>query len=246
VKQDKLYTLRWLSKEVQKSESIERSKELGKEIEAMLTETINGKRETPLPGETMRPKLALIVGHTEKAPGASMATGGSEYDYNKRIANLCAEYVKENNLNLDLKIVYRDQIGLRGAYDRVASLNVDACIELHFNAFNKQVTGTETLCSPKPMDKEFAAILHEKICRVFHRDNDSRGVKIIPRGANGGFAVYSLGDIPNCLVEPFFGDVLEEANMALAKEKEYAESLVLGTAQFFDEIGVTKWGIEKT
>lgn len=182
-------------------------------------------RQTPYPDEVLKPVVVLIVGHERRAPGAGFALGGSEYDYNKKVA-LLAEEIAAKSPVLNLKVLYRDGIGISGVYKQAQKLKPDACIELHFNAFNRQASGTETLCSVEAQDKELALMVQKMCCEVFERKDLSRGVKVLPRSARGGQNIYALPGFANCLVEPFFGDNLNEARLAQAKLPTYAVGLV--------------------
>jgi N-acetylmuramoyl-L-alanine amidase len=177
------------------------------------------------PFDVVKPVCVLIVGHEKRAPGASFALGGSEYDYNKKVALLALDVAKRSPV-IDLKVLYRDGIGITGVYKQAARLKPDACIELHFNAFNRQASGTETLCSAETQDKQLALAVHKMCCEVFERKDLSRGVKVLPRSARGGQNIYGLPGFANCLVEPFFGDNLSEARLAQGKLANYAVGLV--------------------
>lgn len=180
------------------------------------------KRETPEPDERTQPRLIVIVGHTAKSPGAVMANGVHEYGYNSDVAAKMEAFAPSYGVGVD--IVFRDQIGIAGAYRKAMRLQPDAIIELHFNAFNRQVTGTETLCTTDPHDKIFSAYMHKAACRAFRRLDNSRGVKPLPRSARGGGNIYSAPGVPNCLLEPFFGDA--ESDKAMKFWRAYAEGLV--------------------
>jgi len=171
-------------------------------------------------------RVVVIVGHSLFEQGAELHGGGSEYLYNKRIAELMFSYARANYASLDLRLVFRDGIGMSGAYAEAARLEPDACLELHFNAANTRARGTETLCSPDAVDREFAAVVQEAACAVFERGGLSRGVKVLSRGARGARNVYALPGYANCLIEPFFGDNAEDAALALTKQGEYAGLLV--------------------
>lgn len=242
---DVLYTLRWFSKAIQDVDSIERAKFLAAEMEKLLTKELEGEvveketgRETPAPDEALQATLVLIVGHEKKAPGASFALGGSEYDYNTKVAALCEDYAKRTYPGLNVKTVFRDGVGISGAYKAAKGLNPDACIELHFNAFNGKVAGTETLSTVEDKDKAFAKVVQKAMCEVFERGGDSRGVKVIPKNARGGGNIYSLPGFANCLVEPFFGDNREEAQVALNKQKDYARALIDAAVEHFKALGL--------
>lgn len=184
--------------------------------------------ELPSAESKGRVKLAVIVGHEKKAQGAVMAQpfGKSEYDFNSGVAAYMHKYAKAQVPMVEIEIIYRDGLGISGAYARARQLLCDAAIELHFNAFNGKVVGTETLTTPDSSDMDFAHIVHRKCCEVFGRDGQSRGVKALSKSARGGGNVHSFPGGVNCLVEPFFGDTHSEASLAMNRRDEYAEALV--------------------
>lgn len=182
--------------------------------------------ETPDFNDLRVAKLVVVVGHERAAQGAGLHGGGSEYIYNSKVALLMQNYAAGRHPGILVDVVFRDGVGIGGAYAAAKRKNPDACIELHFNAFNGQAKGTETLCSLEDKDKVFANLIQSAICRVFNREGHSRGVKVISRAARGGQSVYALPGFANCLVEPFFGDNPSEAAMAKTKQSEYAQALV--------------------
>ena len=177
-------------------------------------------RETPSIKEVQQFKLGLIVGHTKKDQGAVMKNKVTEYQYNSQVAEACKKLSDEH---LKVEVIYRDGIGISGAYAKADKLKCDYVIELHFNAFNKKATGTETLCSNDDKDYDFALSVHTMLCKLFDRGGSSRGVKKIPRSGRGGQSCYSYPNGKNCLVEPFFGDA--ETELAMKKQELYAEEL---------------------
>lgn len=183
------------------------------------------------------PRLVLIVGHTKKAPGATFALGGSEYQYNSKVAELASSYAKTLG-TIDVKVVFRDGIGISGAYAKAKALKPDCTIELHFNAANKTATGTETLCTPEEKDRKFSEIVQKSICKVFKREGLSRGVKVLAKGARGAGNIYSLPGFANCLVEPFFGDAMSDAKIAKEKQADYAKCLVDASVSYFKTVGL--------
>jgi N-acetylmuramoyl-L-alanine amidase len=195
---------------------------------------LSKQQETEMDGQTLATSnepftLAVIVGHEKKAPGAVMHRSQgfmTEYNYNTSVALAMVQYGRTKNI--DVKVIFRDGIGISGANKKAATYKPDACLELHFNSFNGVAHGTETLCSTDAQDVSFAKIIQAFICEAFDRTGSSRGVKIIPRSARGGGNVHGLPGIANCLVEPFFGDNQSEAALAVAKRDEYAASLVDG------------------
>lgn len=187
---------------------------------------------TKADGEVTKATLVVIVGHEKKAPGADFALGGSEYEYNSDIARRMKEYALTKYPYLAVEIVLRDGIGIGGAYRKAATFKPDACIELHFNAFNKIAQGSETLCSVDYEDRKLAGIIQTKICAVFERGGQSRGVKVLARNDRGGQSVYSLPGSANCLPEAFFGDNPNEAKMANEKRVAYSAALLDGVVEW--------------
>lgn len=195
-------------------------------------------RETPEPDAILKSMLVLIVGHERKAPGAAFALGGYEYHYNLKVAEIAKVYAGVNYPGIRVEVVLRDGIGISGAYKKANALRPDACIELHFNAFNKRAFGTETLCTVDYKDRGFAHMVHRAMCSIFEREGLSRGVKVLPRSARGGGNIYSMPAYANCLVEPFFGDNPDEARLAQNKQTEYAHCLVDAFAAWAEANGL--------
>lgn len=185
-------------------------------------------------------RIALIVGHTQKRQGAPGAypIASSEYRYNTGLAELAAQFARSRAH--EVEIFFRDGGGIAAAYDAVAEWEADCAIELHFNAFNGQVAGTETLyCDDQDHKRvhefEFATLVQQHMCRVFERSGrGDRGLKKRPlsAGERGYFSVNQLFHIPSVLVEPFFGDNREEAKLAVERKQELAEGLVLAVEEW--------------
>jgi hypothetical protein len=79
-------------------------------------------------------KLAIVVGHTAAAPGASgrAPISQSEYPWNKDLADkIVAECA---GLGASAEAFFRDDGGISGAYSRAAASGAKAVVELHFNA----------------------------------------------------------------------------------------------------------------
>lgn len=191
-----------------------------------------GERELPEPDEAGgKIKLGVVVGHTREAQGAQMPSGLSEYLYNTDVARLMHNYAKTTG-RVDVEIIFRDGVGLSGAYAKALRANCDCVIELHFNAFNKTAAGSETLSTTDSRDQEFAKIVQSFICGVFTRTGQSRGVRVLTKTARGGSNIYSFPSGPNCLVEPFFGDNPVEADMAMKRKQAYANHLVDAVIQW--------------
>jgi N-acetylmuramoyl-L-alanine amidase len=183
-----------------------------------------------------------MIGHSKKAPGARFALGGNEYHYNSKVADIAKRYADSKyGKNVTTHLIFRDGIGRSGAYKKAEQLQCDVVVELHFNAFNKTVVGTETLTTTHSGDKAYGKAMQDMMVKVFDRTGQSRGLKPISRSTRGGANVYGLPNGYNCLVEPFFGDVRSEAEMALDKQEEYAKGLINTSVKFCREhLGILK------
>jgi N-acetylmuramoyl-L-alanine amidase len=194
--------------------------------------------ETPNDSDPLKAVLVVVVGHEKKAPGATFQRGGSEYQYNTDIAQRMKLYASTKYPNLRVEIVFRDGVGISGAYRKAKEFKPDACMELHFNAFNGTAHGSEVLCSVDAEDRKYAAIINRRICQVFERSGSSRGVKVLSRSGRGGQSVYSLPGSANCLPEPFFGDNPNEAKMADERRGLLAEAYLDGTVEWMKGHGL--------
>ena len=174
-------------------------------------------------------KMAIVVGHTNRSPGAKgiEPIGMNEYFWNKQLADYIQSIANENEI--DCKVFFRDGIGISGAYKQVEKWSPDTCIELHFNAFNQTVKGTETLYGVYSKSKTFAQTIQTNMVNLFNREGiDKRGIKLRKVGERGGKSVNSLKNIPSCLIEPYFGDEPSEAVLALNHINDLANSIVEG------------------
>lgn len=185
-------------------------------------------------------KLAIIIGHELKSKGAKgvYPISGYEYDFNSEIAQLIFHSAMDRAL--PIRIFKRDGLGISGVYKQVqdwAGGNSEAvAIELHCNAFNGKVRGTETLFDKDPDDSiEFAREIHQSICTALNRKNkEDRGIKLIEKG-DRGYINLNLCKIPSAIVEPFFIDNPEDAALGYSLKKQYAAAIVDGCLKFFKQ-----------
>ena len=243
---DILYTSRWHSKEIEKASTLQKAKELAKSLTAFLTRLIESETDDHMrepKGNKVR--LALVVGHEKGRPGAGLHGGGHEYQYNSKVAEKAKAFADEVLFDeLEVFVVYRDGIGIGGAYEKVKDIDPDAVIELHFNAFNKRVIGTELLYhddkdKDPSLERAFAEHVLDGLYRLFRpgvkgKDRRLRGAKDLPKGHRGWYNVSRVLDFPSILVEPFFGDVASEAKLARELIDDYAKELCALTLEFFE------------
>lgn len=197
-------------------------------------------RELPLSGDAAVLKLGVIVGHDKNAQGARMCSPHNltEYAYCSEIARGMKDRAPAN---INVEIIYRDGVGIIGAYNLARHLLCDAVVELHFDAFNGKARGSTTLCSPDREDREFANHIHASISKMLQRGkNEDRGVKAISQAARGGVNVHSFPSGVNCLLEPFFGDNPEDAQLGMDKKVHIAKAILDGVGMWGCSIGLIR------
>lgn len=179
-------------------------------------------------------RLAIIVGHTERRPGARALPpiDQHEYPFNKEVARRMQAVAA--NRGIAARTFFRDDVGIRGAYQTAVGFEPDAIVELHFNAATPAARGTETLCSElNPGSRRLADLVQDSMVRVFARGGSTnRGVKVRREGERGFVNVSAAPSVPSILVEPFFGSNEDECRLAAEKTREYAEGLVEAFATF--------------
>ncbi len=173
-------------------------------------------------------RLAIIVGHTERSSGAHalVPIGRSEYPFNKDVAR-CMEQVAGSR-DIAARTFFRDNVGIRGAYQAAAAYQPQAIIELHFNAASAAARGSETLyCELHPHSRRLAQEAQQAMVRVFGRSGSrNRGVKVLTPGGRGYGNVSAAPGVPSILVEPFFGSNEQECRLAHENFDAYVEGLV--------------------
>lgn len=194
-------------------------------------------------------RVGIVVGHNSKAQGAMFNINRklypnaprTEYQYHSILAE---QYIKpwfrESGL-LEPFIIYRTpQTDLLGAYDKAVDEKCELVIELHFNALNQRVMGTEVLCSTRKEDIQFATIMQKHLCKFMDRSALSRGISVLNESDRGGYAVYRMVRVPNVLTEAFFGDNPAEAKFAWENKKRYAQALRDACIEYAKAAGILK------
>lgn len=165
--------------------------------------------------------VAIIVGHDAMRPGAIFQSGPMkgtpEYTYNKKLAEHIQDYLKYKGCKS--KIIFRDKIGINGAYQQAAKFGADFIIELHFNSSgNPAAHGFEVLIgdnSPSAIERcerKFVEVLRNKMLAHFDsRIRHVNGVLEVRREDRGGGNVCAISSIPSVLIEPFFASNPSEA-----------------------------------
>jgi N-acetylmuramoyl-L-alanine amidase len=180
--------------------------------------------------------LAIVVGHTKNSGGAKGISpiNASEYVYNTNLADMIKQYGEARGHMVD--VFFRDVGGIVAAYKQAKESAADACVELHFNASNGTVQGTETWHLDQGKDKElleaeFAQAMQRQICALFSRPaavgGTNRGVKVPAKEDRGYANLSQIRDFPSILIEPFFGDNAADAQLAVDKKQDLANTIIL-------------------
>lgn len=175
-------------------------------------------------------KLAVVIGHNPVQKGAHTICPlcCSEFEFNTKVAKIMKAIAEANSIDVEIFFrqyygVYKNELGRRTSnlrkeikkvYSKVNEWNPDLSIELHFNAYRPNVSGTETLSSGSPNSMLYAQLMQSQMVKLFDRNTKNkgdRGVKI-RNSENRGRGYLSLvsSRCPAILVEPFFGSNTED------------------------------------
>lgn len=165
-------------------------------------------------------KIALVIGHTEKNPGAmNVICGVSEFEFNRKLVTSIVAIIDDR---CEVKIVYRERYS--DLPEKINAWNPDFVICFHANAFNKKSSGTETLYYRKSKKgKGMATILQDNIVKVLGLKD--RGVKGKSSEERGGYVLRGT-KAPCILLEPFFIDNDDDYKTAVSKYPELVNACV--------------------
>jgi len=174
-------------------------------------------------------KIALVVGHNERAQGAVRATDGrTEHDWNGDLAEMIRDIDPET-----VRIFYRTPAGgysreIARVYGEVDAWGADVSLELHFNGASPAAHGCETLSSGTDGSLALCRAVQDAIVGALPvRD---RGVKVRGRGDRGGASLWA-GRAPAALLEPYFGSNAAECHMADDYKSVLAEAIYAAAMQ---------------
>ncbi len=166
-------------------------------------------------------KLAVVVGHTLKSPGAwSPFLNVSERQWNDVVAKHILRLAPD-----EAAVFYRDGQGVAGAYAEAWQWGCDAVVELHFNsAANPVAHGTETLWQQPESEALAKAVQADMVKMLGLRD---RGAKQ-PWQGRGSASLTALSGIPSIIVEPFFGSNARDCAVVAGKQDAIAMAIIEG------------------
>ncbi len=181
--------------------------------------------DEPAPQPADGPKLAVVVGHTRRSPGAfgKDPVDQNEYFWNSDLAARMKEHAAAHDIAIE--VFFRDNGGITGAYSRAGEWGAEGCIELHFNAAAVAASGTETITVTDQSQPLARAVQAAMVDTLELRD---RGVKP-PWEGRGRQSVTQL-PVPSVLVEPFFGSNAGDCRRADERKQQLAEALVRAAA----------------
>lgn len=159
-------------------------------------------------------KIALVVGHKKKSPGAcNDLCGVCEWGFNSMLVNQIETLTDDR---CEIKIVYRDRY--RDLPEKINALNPDFVICFHANAFDNKTTGTETLYYYKSKKgKKMASIFQAKIVDALGLKD--RGMKGKSTEGRGGY-ILRYTKAPCIILEPFFIDNNDDYRTVVSKYPE--------------------------
>lgn len=195
--------------------------------------------------EKRNKRICLIVGHTALSQGAVNFLGEQEYSFNSRIAEKVKSNINFNYCDIECKVFYRDNGGLRKvAKDITEWGNVDVSLEMHFNAFREKACGCECLItSDLKRNASLSQALALNLVIAIKENFDIRlrygdGLKwvdINDRGAYNLALIKDAGTKIALLIEPVFGNFnTEESERFFRDEQSYIDLLVVTLTDFLD------------
>jgi len=165
--------------------------------------------------------IALIVGHSEKDPGAyNKDFEITEYQFNDLLAKtIRGRIVKDPPITL----LHR-QTSIRELVERINALNPNLCISLHCNAATSIAEGNEVLYWHTSSKGKAIAELG---CVLFSTalNNRMRGAKSIKMHDRGWYLLAKT-KCPAVICEPFFIDNNDELMNALNKFTNLVDAYV--------------------
>jgi N-acetylmuramoyl-L-alanine amidase len=148
-------------------------------------------------------KVALIVGHTSKSPGAcNKKHGVCEYPFNDKLSIEIYDSMKINYPHIHLVIIRRRSY--KTLPQDVNAVNPKFAISMHCNAINGNINFTETLYyHTSDRGKKLAEIVQKEMVQALgFRD---RGIKPKTVEDRGGH-ILRYTNMPVVIAEPFFID----------------------------------------
>lgn len=170
--------------------------------------------------------IVICIGHHPESPGARNASHNiSEWDFNKPLAQMIADNVNRVKTIIMSRTTYHwTESEIRS---RINSQGATAVIELHANAFDRQVSGTEMLYwHNSTRGSALAGRIQSEVLGALQLSN--RGLKPQRIGDRGALFLAKTTP-PAVICEPFFidndSDLRRAFDRRVALAKAYAAAL---------------------
>ena len=161
-------------------------------------------------------KVALVVGHTAKAPGAVNGEYAlSEFAFNlPLVEKLKARLGRTKN---EAVLILRDEPDdYKGLPAKINAAKPDFIVSFHANAGPEGSEGSEVLYfTGSKAGQRLASVMLERIVRALGTKN--RGIKPRTYSERGGYLLAKT-EAPCVIVEPFFLSNNEETRRAVTSE----------------------------
>lgn len=180
-------------------------------------------------------KVALVIGHNLKNQGATNKNHGiSEFMFNEVLAKAVA--IELTKKSIESEIVYRGATYF-WLPRKVNKTNADIAISLHCNAFNTEVSGTETLFyKGSEKGEDLAYFMQRKVVKCLNsKDRGLRSciAKYKGRAGDKGGHLLKKTKMPCIIVEPFFIDHDDSLLQGMAKTDDLAEAYANAVYLYF-------------
>ena len=170
-------------------------------------------------------KVALIVGHKSRSPGAGnsdTARPVSEYEFNARLAlDIWKHFYYSDDHPVEVELVYRRTYSLLPG--DVNAIDPDFAVAMHANASAEHnATGTEVLYYHRSDEgAKVAAVLQDEFLKTL--DLRDRGIKPVDSEGRGGSLLKQVA-CPIVICEPFFID--NDSDLKIATGADLAGSYI--------------------
>lgn len=180
-------------------------------------------------------KVAIIVGHSPKKPGAKNYLGETEYSFNERIAKKL--HLRLSDCDVQSKIFLRKDRMFVDARDELSRHVINyhpyVSIELHFNSFKEEIKGAEVL-----MHVGNNRILGDRFLTNFERLHlTNRGVKLVYAGDRGykNLKFISAAVSNTYIIEPCFANFRNDESKNIIEDEHIYVTLLADTLLGFYE-----------
>lgn len=175
----------------------------------------------------MKPRLAIIIGHSKAKSGACSDDGLTEYLYNMGVAHNLWEY-SEKHPEIDVELFFRDGRTIKEVANEVNLWTQDfkgLALELHCNSSdNPTARGTEVLYDQEPKENRLLAKAFQRSIHALFGIRD-RGIRPLDVGSRGHYSMSVLR-CPSVILEPAFLSCQDDVNLLRLHQHRYAEVLL--------------------